>query len=215
MYRWCSLATLLLGLVAGAWADYPGVGRPATQAELALWDSDIGPDLQRLPAARGSVLEGQAIYAAQCAACHGDDGRATEIFYALAGGVSAADVASGRVAGLQGAEPSEVSTFMLLPSLTTLLDYTARAMPFGAGGSLSTDEVFAVTAYLLHLAGVVDGDFVLDRSSAELAQQRLPNRNGFSTDHGLWPGAAAVDGGMGNGGIPEPDTVRCMADCDP
>ena len=94
MYRWCSLATLLLGLVAGAWADYPGVGRPATQAELALWDSDIGPDLQRLPAARGSVLEGQAIYAAQCAACHGDDGRATEIFYALAGGVTAADVAS-------------------------------------------------------------------------------------------------------------------------
>ena len=104
---------------------------------------------------------------------------------------------------------------MMLPTLTTLLDYTARAMPFGAGGSLSEDEVFAVTAYLLHLGGVVDGEFVLDRSSAELAQQRLPNRNGFSTDHGLWPGAAAVNGGMGNGGIPEPDSARCMAGCDP
>ena len=215
MCRWCSVAALLLVLVPGVWADYPGVGRPATQAELTLWDSDIGPDLRRLPAARGSVSEGRAIYAAQCAACHGDDGRATDIFYALVGGITAADVARGRVAGLQGAQPSEVSTLMMLPTLTTLLDYTARAMPFGAGGSLSNDEVFAVTAYLLHLGGVVDGEFVLDRSSAELAQQRLPNRNGFSTDHGLWPGAAAVNGGMGNGGIPEPDSTRCMVDCDP
>ena len=80
---------------------------------------------------------------------------------------------------------------------------------------MTHDEVFAVSAYVLHLAGVVDDAFVLDPTTAALAQGRLPNRDGFTTDHGLWPGASAQSGGMGNGGIPDASGERCMRDCIP
>jgi len=161
MFRWYELVgTLALGLSLSAQADFPGIGQPATESEIRVWDTDIGPDLSRLPNARGSVREGREIYRVHCAGCHGVDGRSADVFYPLVGGTTDDDVAAGRVAGLRDAGVASSSTMMLLPTLTTLLDYTARAMPFGEAGSLSHDEVFSVSAFVLHLAGVVDEAFV-------------------------------------------------------
>ena len=216
MFRWPELtAVLVLAVSLTAHGDYPGIGRSVTESEIVAWDTDIGPELDDLPDARGSVSEGRAIYLARCAGCHGVDGRSAEVFYPLVGGTTDADIASGRVASLRESGASVSSTMMLLPTLTTLLDYTARAMPFGEAGSLTHDEVFAVSAYILRLAGVVDDAFVLDPKTAALAQGRLPNRDGFTTDHGLWPGASAQSGGMGNGVIPDASGERCMSDCIP
>lgn len=208
-------AVLVLAVSMTAHGDYPGIGRPVTDSEIVAWDTDIGPELDDLPDARGSVREGRDLYLARCGGCHGVDGRSAEVFYPLVGGTTDADIASGRVASLRKSGMAVSSTIMLLPTLTTLLDYTARAMPYGEAGSLSHDEVFAVIAFVLHLAGVVDEAFVLDPTTAALAQQRLPNRHGFTTDHGLWPGASAHAGGMGNGGIPDASGERCMSDCIP
>jgi len=121
----------------------------------------------------------------------------------------------GRVASLEEERPDGASTLSLLPTLTTLLDYLYRAMPFGAAETLTLDEVYAVSAYLLFLGEVVQEDFVLDAASAREVQGRLPNRLGFTTDHGLWPGAPAEAGGFGNGGTPDTQSSRCMSDCLP
>jgi cytochrome c len=83
-------------------------------------------------------------------------------------------------------------------------------MPWTAPKSLSTDEVYAVTAYLLNMGGVLPDNFVLSDSTIADAQKRLPNRNGVTTQHGLWPGK-----GMGNGGKPDVKLVACMEGCAP
>lgn len=216
MYRLGNaIALLLLVAVGSVLASYPGVGRVATPGELAAWDTDIGPNLNALPVASGSVIQGRHLYEAHCAACHGSDGRSTKVFLPLVGGITTEDVATGRVAGLSPPPAGGGSTLMLLPTLTTLLDYTQRAMPFGAAGTLNVDEVFAISAYVLYLGGVVDEDFVLDNTTAVLAQNRLPNRNGFTNDHGMWPGAPAATGGLGNGGVPDTNMPRCMNHCEP
>ncbi len=104
---------------------------------------------------------------------------------------------------------------MKVSTLSTLWDYINRAMPWSAPKSLKPDEVYAVTAYLLNLGGIVPDDLVLsDRNIAEV-QKRLPNRNGVTTDHGLWPGASAAKGGLGNGGRPDVKAIACMKDCAP
>lgn len=215
MCRWTSAALCLLVFTAPVSADYPGVGLSATPAEIKAWDTDIGPDLDNLPNGRGSVAGGKAIYTSRCAGCHGPKGRSTAFFYPLVGGTRPEDIKQGRVAGLREDRPEGHSTLMLLPTLTTLLDYTYRAMPFDAAGSLTLDEVYAVSAYVLFLGGVVQDDFVLDAASAREAQASLPNRSGFTTAHGLWPGAPAAAGGLGNGGTPDTQGSRCMAHCLP
>jgi cytochrome c len=97
---------------------------------------------------------------------------------------------------------------MKVPTLSTLWDYINRAMPWNAPKSLKTDEVYAVTAYLLNLAEVVPENFTLsDRNMAEV-QKLMPNRNGMTTDHGMWPGK-----GLGNGGKADVKAVACMKDC--
>jgi cytochrome c len=97
---------------------------------------------------------------------------------------------------------------MKVATISTLWDYIHRAMPWNAPKSLSTDEVYAVTAFLLNLGGVLPDDYVLsDRNIAE-AQKLLPNRNGMTTAHGLWPGKT-----LGNGGKPDVKAVACMKDC--
>jgi cytochrome c len=99
---------------------------------------------------------------------------------------------------------------MKASTLSTLWDYINRAMPWNAPKSLKHDEVYAVTAYLLNLGGVVPDELVLsDRNFAEV-QKLLPNRNGMTTDHGLWPGKS-----VGNGGKADVKAVACMKDCAP
>jgi cytochrome c len=102
------------------------------------------------------------------------------------------------------------TTLMKVSTVSTLWDYINRAMPWTAPKSLSTDEVFAVTAYLLNLGGIVPDDFVLSDTTIAQAQKLLPNRNGTTADHGLWPGK-----GFGNGGKPDVKAVACMKDCAP
>lgn len=210
-------ATLLAAIALGAGAAepprpsaYPGIGRAATTKELAAWDIDVRPDLAGLPKGSGSVAQGQAIWEAHCASCHGVFGESNEVFFPLVGGTTAQDVSSGRVARLTDPSYPGRTTFMKLSTVSTLWDYINRAMPWNAPKSLGTDEVYAVTAYLLNLAGVVPDGYVLSDATMRDVQQRLPNRNGMTTDHALWPGR-----GIGHADKPDVRAVACMKDCGP
>ena len=198
------LALLFLAAASApaAAAKYPGIGRPATPAEIAAWDIDVRPDFQGLPKGSGSVAEGQRIWDAQCASCHGVFGESNEVFTPLTGGTTAEDIKTGRAATLATTNPTR-STLSKLSTISTLWDYIRRAMPWTAPKSLSVNEVYAVTAYLLHLGDIVPADFVLSDANIAEVQQRLPNRNGMTRDHGLWD----IDG--------EPDVknVACMKNC--
>ena len=206
-----SLAALALAASAAAvlaQAGYPGVGRVATPKEIQAWDIDVRPDFKGLPKGSGSVAAGQAIWESQCASCHGVFGEANEVFTPLVGGTTQEDVKTGRVARLNDAAFPGRTTLMKVSTVSTLWDYINRAMPWTAPKSLSTDEVYAVTAYLLNLGGIVPDGFVLSHTTIAEAQERLPNRHGVTTDHGLWPGK-----GMGNGGKPDVRAVACMNNC--
>jgi cytochrome c len=159
-------AALLLG--GAAVAQPLGLGTPATPGQVAAWDIDVRPDGVGLPAGRGSVAAGAVLYAAQCAACHGARGADGAIAPAL------------RLAGGQGslgsARPVQtVGSYW--PYATTLFDYIRRAMPFNAPQSLSAEELYAVTGFVLHLNGLLPAEAVLD--AAGLAAMRMPNRDGF------------------------------------
>jgi cytochrome c len=212
MCSWRSAATAaaLLGLAAAAQAHthYPGIGRAATPAEVAAWDIDVRPDFKGLPAGSGSVARGMQVWEAQCASCHGVFGESNQASPPVAGGTTAQDLRSGRVARLADADYPVRTTLMKLSTLSTLWDYVHRAMPWAEPKSLAPDDVYAVTAYMLNLGGIVPDDFTLsDRNIAE-AQKLLPNRNGMTTDHGLWPGK-----GMGNGGRPDVRATACTSGC--
>jgi S-disulfanyl-L-cysteine oxidoreductase SoxD len=203
---------LVAGLAAAAALaqspPYAGIGRAATPKEIAAWDIDVRPDFKGLPQGSGSVAKGQDIWEAKCASCHGIFGESNEVFSPLVGGTTKDDVRTGRVARLTDPAFPGRTTLMKVSTLSTLWDYIHRAMPWNQPKSLAVDEVYAVTAFLLNLGGVVPDDFTLsDRNIADV-QQRLPNRNGTTTDHGLWPGR-----GLGNGGKPDVKAVACMSNC--
>ena len=187
---------------AYAGMTYKGVGRPATPAEITAWDIDVRPDFKGLPPGSGSVQQGQKIWDAKCASCHGTFGESNEVFTPLVGGITADDIKSGRVASLTKPEVAR-TTIMKLATVSTLWDYVRRAMPWNAPKSLTTDEVYAVVAYLLNLGDVLPGDFVLSDRNIAQVQAKLPNRNGMTRNHGLWD----VKG--------KPDVVNtaCMKDC--
>lgn len=194
--------TLAAGMTWAAGMTYQGVGRPATPPEIAAWDIDVRPDFKGLPPGKGSVADGQKVWDAKCATCHGTFGESNEVFTPLVGGVTRDDIKTGRVASLKKPEVAR-TTIMKLSTVSTLWDYIHRAMPWNAPKSLKTDEVYAVVAYLLNLGDVLPDDFVLtDRNIAEV-QARLPNRNGMTRNHGMWD----VKG--------KPDVVNtaCMKDC--
>jgi cytochrome c len=181
---------------------YPGVGRTATPAEIAAWDIDVRPDFKGLPAGKGSVADGQKVWDAKCASCHGTFGESNEVFTPLVGGVAKEDVKKGRVASLK--KPDQVRTsIMKLSTVSTLWDYIHRAMPWNAPKSLKTDEVYAVVAYLLNLGDVLPDDYVLSDKNIAEVQARLPNRNGMTRDHGLWDVK----------GKPDVANTACMKDC--
>lgn len=201
------LTISLLCLLNAVSAQVPSIpiGRPATLAEIKAWDIDVRADLKGLPAGKGTVAQGQAIWEAQCASCHGVFGESNEVFPPLIGGTTQQDVRKGRVAGLiSGAEASR-TTLMKLSQLSTLWDYINRAMPWNAPKSLSTDEVYAVVAYILNLADLVPADFVLSDKNMAATQTLLPNRNGMTQEHGLWRA----------GGTPDIRASACMHNCAP
>jgi len=202
----------LLALAAGATlaqsSVFQGIGRPATPSEVAAWDIDVRPDFKGLPKGSGSVAQGMEIWEARCASCHGIFGESNEIFTPLIGGTTKEDVKTGRVARLTDTGYPGRTTLMKVPTISTLWDYIHRAMPWNAPKSLKPDEVYAVTAFLLNLGGVLPDDHVLSDANIAEAQKLLPNRNGMTTDHGMWPGRT-----MGNGGKPDVKAVACMKDC--
>ena len=170
----------------GVVADYPapqeyaaghfGIGRVATSAEIASWDTDVGPDGIGLPPGRGSAQAGALLFTTQCAACHGANGQGmAPVFPALIGrdprGESF-DFAS------DPAIPRTIGNYW--PYATTLYDYIRRAMPLYTPGSLTADETYAITAYLLAANRVISDTTVLD--AAALRAVRMPARDRFVAD---------------------------------
>ena len=175
---------------------------------MAKWDIDVRPDFKGLPKGEGSVAQGQDVWEAKCASCHGIFGESNEVFNPVVGGVGAEDVKTGRVAKLKDTSFPARTTFMKAPSLSTVWDYINRAMPWNAPKSLSTNEVYAVTAYMLNLSSIVEDNFVLNEKTIVQAQARMPNREGMTTKHALWPTPEL-------GGVSKPDTANtaCMKNC--
>ena len=211
------LALALIGASTAGFAfeNFKGVGRGATPAEVKAWDIDVRPDFKGLPKGKGNVERGNELFEEKCASCHGSFGESNEVFTPLAGGTTKDDIKTGNVKGLSSGELPQRTTFTKVATISTVWDYIYRAMPWTAPKSLQPDEVYAILAYLLNLQEIVPADFELsDRNIAEV-QKLLPNRNGMTTDHGLWPGASAKKGGIGNGGIPDVKNVACMKNCKP
>lgn len=184
----------------GQGGDRPrfGFGVPATPQDIATWDIDMRPDGHGVKKGRGTVQQGQAIYDAKCAVCHGTFGESNS-YLVIAGGVEPEDLKTGRAAGLKSGEVRTVGT--KLNYATTLWDYIYRAMPWTAPQSLTIDENYAVTAYVLHLNEIVPADFELNDQTILTVQ--MPNRNGFTTNHGM----GSVKG------KPDVQGTLCMKDC--
>ncbi|MCB1996341.1 MAG: c-type cytochrome, partial [Rhodoferax sp.] len=200
-------AVALVAAGAAVAQTYPGIGRPATAKEIQAWDIDVRPDFKGLPKGSGSVEKGTDLWEAKCASCHGVFGESNEVFSPLVGGTTAEDVKTGRVAKLLDNSFPGRTTFMKVPTVSTLWDYIYRAMPWNAPKSLSADDTYAVLAYLLNLAHVVPDDFVLSDANIAEVQARMPNRNGMTTEHHLWPG-------KGMGGKPnDVKSTACMSNC--
>jgi cytochrome c len=205
--RLAGAALLGAGTLAAA-QPFPGIGRPATAAEVAAWDIDVRADFRGLPPGSGSVAKGQEVWEAKCASCHGIFGESNEVFSPIVGGTAKDDQRTGRVARLADPGFPQRTTLMKLSTVSTLWDYIRRAMPWTAPKTLTTEEVYATTAYVLNLGGIVPDDFVLsDRNIADV-QARLPNRNGKTTEHGLWPGRT-----LGGPGRPDVRATACMNNC--
>ncbi|MDI9332066.1 MAG: c-type cytochrome [Alphaproteobacteria bacterium] len=188
--------------------SYPGLGRAATAKEIAAWDIDVRADFKGLPPGSGSVAQGQDIWEAKCAHCHGIFGESNEVFSPIVGGTTKKDIEVGRVANLSRPDYPGRTTLMKVATLSTLWDYINRAMPWNNPKKLSANEVYAVTAFLLNLAHVLPDDFVLSDQNIADVQKRMPNRNGMQTRHAMWPGKEL-------GGMPRPDTqnIPCMSNC--
>ena len=205
----CFLFFSSICLQATAQTKFEGIGRPATQAEVKAWDIDVRPDFKGLPAGKGSVIQGEKIWEAQCAGCHGSFGESNEVFTPIAGNTTAKDIETGRVAALVlGSNTPQRTTLMKLSSLSTLWDYVNRAMPWTAPKSLSADEVYAVTAYMLNLGNIVPTDFTLSDKNIREVQNRLPNRNGKTAAHAMW-----VNNELGGTAKPDVQGSACMKDC--
>jgi cytochrome c len=167
----------------GTRVGFYGYGAPASEREIAGWDIDVRPDGLGLPEGAGSIEEGELLYETQCAECHGSFGEGVGRFPVIAGGEGT----------LRDSRPSKtVGSYW--PYTSTLFDYIRRTMPFTQPQSLSDDETYALTAYVLYLNDLVDDTFVLTREN--LASVRLPNEGSFVPD-------------------PRPDVMneRCMANC--
>jgi S-disulfanyl-L-cysteine oxidoreductase SoxD len=144
------------------------IGAPLSPADIAAWNIDIAPDGRGLPAGSGDVATGAHVFASKCAACHGEKGQGL-IGDALVGGRGT----------LASAKPKRtVGSYW--PYATTLFDYIRRAMPYNVPQSLSADEVYAVSAFLLNQNGIVPADTRLDAQS--LLAVKMPNRDGFVPD---------------------------------
>ena len=165
-----------------------GLGRTALEEEIAAWDVDVLPDGRGLPAGSGDVWTGEEVFAEKCASCHGDFAEGRDNWPVLAGGFDTLD------------DEDPVKTVgSYWPYLSTVWDYVHRSMPFGNAGTLTDDEVYAITAYILYSNDLVDDDFTL--SNETFGEVEMYNDGGFIVDDR--PGQE----------YPMWRTVPCMSDC--
>jgi cytochrome c len=145
------------------------VGRVATADEIAAVDDSIFPDGRGLPRGHGTAREGKPLFAALCASCHGPNGEGNDDYPQLVGG-----------RGTLGSAQPQLTVGSYWPYATTVWDYIHRAMPYVGAGALTQDQVYALTAFLLHSNGIIAEDAVLDERT--LPSVQMPNRNGFIPD---------------------------------
>jgi S-disulfanyl-L-cysteine oxidoreductase SoxD len=188
----------LQGLPAPSAPKRMGVGRVATQQEIAGWDIDIRPDGHGLPVGKGTARQGEPLYLERCAACHGEFGESVGRWPILMGGAGT----------LRSHDPVK-SIGSYWPYASTVMDYIRRTMPFGNAQSLTNDELYAVTAYVLYLNDVIT-DEKFELNERNFASIKLPNEPNFLDDdrevaeRGFWgrapcmsdciPGEARVTG---------------------
>jgi len=147
----------VLAFASGAAAETPNLGQSVAEADLALWDISIGPDGVGLPQGSGTVAAGKAVYEQKCELCHGKE------------------ASGGKNAALVSTKDRTVTNYV--PHATTIFDFTRRAMPWPQPKSLTADETYAVTAYMLALAKIIGENDVMNAET--LPKVRMPNRDGF------------------------------------
>ena len=176
MLRFRNLRTaacvLLVAAGAGgiASAQKLGMGREALSEEITGWDVDVRPDGKGLPPGQGTAAQGEDIFQSQCASCHGEFGEGRDRWPVLAGGI-----------GTLKHDRPEKTIGSYWPYASTVFDYIKRAMPFGNAQSLSNDDLYAVTAYVLHLNDIIP-DLKFELSRATLPAIKMPNAGQFYDD---------------------------------
>ena len=151
------LVAAALAFASDAAAETPNLGQSVTEADLALWDITIGPDGVGLPQGSGTAAQGKAVYEQKCELCHGKE------------------ASGGKNAALVSTKDRTVTNYV--PHATTIFDFTRRAMPWQQPKSLTADETYAVTAYMLALAKIIGENDVMNAET--LPKVRMPNRDGF------------------------------------
>jgi cytochrome c len=165
-------------------SDRPRFGQPIAEADVAAWNIDVRTsDGRGLPPGRGSVAEGRKVYDAKCVACHGPEAKGGPVYGPMVGGIGSFTT------GKRVLTPGS-----MYPYAPILFDYIRRSMPMDAPQTLTANEVYAVSAYLLHLNGLLPADAAVDQAS--LPAVKMPNRDGFIVDD-----------------RPDVRAVRCMTNC--
>ena len=162
------LASAVAASSAHAQLPTYGLGRAPTAEEIKAWDVTIPPDGRGLPPGSGTAVVGKPIYAQKCATCHGEEGKNPK-YDLLVGG-----------RGTLNTDKPVKTIGSFWPYATTLWSYINRSQPFDSPGSLSHEEVYAVTAYLLYFNGLIGETDVIDAKT--LPQVKMPNRGGFVPD---------------------------------
>ena len=183
-----ALALLLVSALSFGVADgqsgRPRFGKPISEADIAAWNIDVRTsDGKGLPSGKGSVADGKVLFAAQCAACHGDDAKGGSMYGTMVGGI-----------GSFTTNTRVLTPGSMYPYAPILFDYVRRTMPMTAPQTLTHDQVYALAAYLLNLNGLVPDNAVMDAES--LTKVIMPNRNGFLRDD-----------------RPDTSAKRCMTNC--
>jgi mono/diheme cytochrome c family protein len=161
-----------------------GYGKAISDADIAPWNIDIRTsDGRGLPPGSGSVAQGKAIYDAKCVACHGADAKGGPVYGTMVGGI-----------GSFTTNTRILTPGSMYPYAPILFDYIRRTMPMDRPQSLTADEVYALSAYILNLNGLVPANAVMDAKTLPAVQ--MPNRNGFIVDD-----------------RPDAKAVRCMTNC--
>jgi len=165
-------------------ADRPRFGRPISEADIAAWNIDVRTsDGAGLPPGRGSVAEGKLVYDTKCVACHGAEAKGGPVYGSMVGGI-----------GSMTKTPRVLTPGSMYPYAPILFDYIRRSMPMDRPQTLSANEVYALSAYLLNLNGLVPASAVMDAQS--LPRVQMPNKDGFIVDD-----------------RPDAKAVRCMTAC--